>query len=381
MKPNIIIFSLEPLNSRYTEQWHKYVPELLNKELDDKFNIIQIDGDTNSGIPTQGAFLDFLSTNQWKNEQANKFFEMVKNGIIQKGDHLLFTDAWNPTIIEMKYVSDLMKMDLKIHALWHAGAYDPADFLGRLIGNTPWVRHAEKSFFHSIDYNYFATDFHINMFVTNLFGPWYDAEAVEEEDTKAGAISHFINTKKIIRSGWPMAYLSDTLDAYKNLPKRDLIVFPHRIAPEKQVEIFRDLAKHLPQYEFVVCQDTQLTKHEYHTLLGEAKMVFSANLQETLGISTCSEGPLVNAIPLAPNRLSYAEIFKDHKNFLYPSHWTENWKAYETYRPNLMHVIIKCMSNYNKLVTDIKHYNDTTMNNYFSADILVDNFKRLGVSI
>jgi hypothetical protein len=44
-------------------------------------------------------------------------------------------------------------------------AYDPQDFLGRLIGDAPWVRHAEKS--RSIwcfDYNYFATDFHVKMF-------------------------------------------------------------------------------------------------------------------------------------------------------------------------------------------------------------------------
>ena len=69
---------------------------------------------------------------------------------------------------EMQFYLDLaqsLNVPVKIHALWHAGSYDPHDFLGRLIGDAPWVRHAEKSFFHAVDYNYFATDFHIDMFV------------------------------------------------------------------------------------------------------------------------------------------------------------------------------------------------------------------------
>ena len=104
------------------------------------------------------------------------------------------------------------------------------------------------------------------------------------------------------------------------MEKRDLYLFPHRVAPEKQVEIFKDLAQRLPQYDFVVCQDQELTKNEYHNLLGEAKMVFSANLQETLGISWY-EGALVDAIPMMPDRLSYSEMALDV--FKYPSEWTE----------------------------------------------------------
>jgi hypothetical protein len=63
----------------------------------------------------------------------------------------------------------------------------------------------------------------------------------------------------------------------------------------------------------------ELSKAEYHTLLGQAKMVFSASNQETLGISVCSEGPLLGAIPYAPDRLSYTEILKHAPEFLYNS--------------------------------------------------------------
>jgi hypothetical protein len=127
-------------------------------------------------------------------------------------------------------------------------------------------------------------------------------------------------------------------------------LFPHRIAPEKQVEIFRDLKEHLPQYEFVVCQDQQLTKNEYHNLLGEAKLVFSANLQETLGISWY-EGAVVDAIPMVPDRLSYSEMAFD--TFKYPSKWTESFEAYEVYRPDLCGKIIQYMDNYEKFLPSL----------------------------
>ena len=204
------------------------------------------------------------------------------------------------------------------------------------------------------------------MFVTNLLNdyptenPWLEedlADIIAGEDTR------------FVRTGWPMEYMEDTLLPYKNMIKRDLILFPHRIAPEKQVEIFRDLATHLPQYEFVVCQDQQLTKNEYHNLLGEAKLVFSANLQETLGIS-CYEGAVVDAIPMVPDRLSYSEMYYDI--FKYPSEWTENFESYQTHRPNLCFAIMQHMDNYETRLSKIKQQAQDLTKNFFSAKNLLE---------
>ena len=162
--------------------------------------------------------------------------------------------------------------------------------------------------------------------------------------------------------------MEDTLLMYKNMPKRDLILFPHRIAPEKQVEIFRDLATHLPQYEFVVCQDQQLTKNEYHNLLGEAKLVFSANLQETLGISWY-EGAIVDAIPMVPDRLSYSEMALDA--FKYPSVWTKDWENYEAYRPDICNRIMQYMENYEKFLPSLNTQVVELKNNFFSCNNLL----------
>jgi glycosyltransferase involved in cell wall biosynthesis len=257
-------------------------------------------------------------------------------------------------------MSELLDIPVTIHALWHAGSYDPQDFLGRLIGDAPWVRHAEKSFYHAIDHNCFATEFHIEMFVKNLLD-YENSDIVRE-----------FAPNKIVRSGWPMEYMPDTLAMYKGMPKRDLILFPHRIAPEKQVEIFRDLKEQLPQYEFVICQEQQLTKNEYHNLLGESKLVFSANLQETLGISWY-EGAIVDAIPMVPDRLSYSEMALS--TFKYPSEWTESFDAYIKHCPLVVEKIIDYMENHDKYLPNLNKQVDMLTDNFFSCNNLLNMLK------
>ena len=368
MKSTIWIFSLEPISTRYTEQWHSHVPALLKNKLGDRFNVVQVDGVQKNSQLTPGAFLNFSDTNYWKSAQMCAFLEQHNQGKTSPNDHFIFTDAWNPTVIQLKYMSDLLGFNWTLHGLWHAGSYDPQDFLGRLVGNKPWVRNAEKSFFHAFDHNYFATEFHVHLFMKQLLNdgytsenPWWHQDWEERYDSG-----------KIVRTGWPMEYMDDILTAYKSMPKRDLILFPHRIAPEKQVEIFRDLKEHLPQYEFVVCQDQQLTKNEYHNLLGEAKLVFSANLQETLGISWY-EGAVVDAIPMVPDRLSYSEMAYD--TFKYPSNWTESFEAYQAHRPEVCGKIMQYMDNYDKFLPQLKKQTRDLTEQFFSAYGLYNNLK------
>lgn len=345
------IFSIEPIETRYTCQWYKHVPALFKKHAGKQMKVEQINGDTMPGKLQNGEFLDFASTNQWKNEQANKFLKLMKAGKVQKGDHLLFLDAWNPSITELKYVNDLRGMKWKMHGLWHAGSYDPQDFLGRLVGNADWVRNLERSLYYSLDYSYFATEYHAKLFTDQLK----------------------VDNSKIVLTGWPFEYLEDEITKVKAGPKRDLILFPHRIAPEKQLAIFEDLAKALPQYEWVVCQKMGLPKQKYHKMLMEAKMVFSANLQETLGISTCGEGPVAGAIPLAPNRLSYSDVFEGHYEFTYPSAWTLNWEKYKANKTKLVDKIEYVMTKYELYSGALEYYLDTNYMKFFTAQNLVSN--------
>jgi glycosyltransferase involved in cell wall biosynthesis len=358
----VFLVDLEAVETRYTGQWKTHLPDLLRRHGHDVQVISGLEDIPKATTP--GAFLNFGGTNIYKASQVEKMGRLFCEGRVKAGDHFVFTDAWHPGIINLKYMSELLEIPVKIHALWHAGSYDPQDFLGRLIGDAPWVRHAEKSFFAAVDHNYFATDFHINMFLRNLLE--IEAEFIKD-DTE-----HFLETKKIVRTGWPFEYMPDALLMYKNMPKRDLILFPHRLAPEKQLDIFLDLKESLPQYEFVICQERQLTKNEYHNLLGESKLVFSANLQETLGISWY-EGALVNAIPIVPDRLSYSEMALDA--FKYPSDWTLNFDTYRIHREKVVAQIHEYMNNYEKYLPSLNKQVEMLNKEFFSCTRLLEMLK------
>ena len=348
----IFIVDIEAVDTRYTKQWKEYLPKQLRRATNE--DVVVISGGETPQATTPGAFLNFGGTNVYKSKQLETIGEMFCNGQVTDGDYFLYTDAWNPTVIQLKYMAELLGVDVNIGGLWHAGSYDPHDFLGRLIGDKPWVRHAEMSMYECYDDNFYATDFHIDLFTDTMMDN-YD-----------------VDMDKAIKVGWPMEYLKDSLTSYKGMEKRDLILFPHRVAPEKQVEIFRDLKERLPQYEFVVCQEQELTKNEYHNLLGEAKIVFSANLQETLGISWY-EGALVDAIPMVPDRLSYSEMALPE--FKYPSAWTEDYDAYLHNRDKVIAQIVNYMENYDDLQVSLEKQRTKLNKEFFSGAALYDAIK------
>ena len=346
----IFIVDIEAVDTRYTKQWKEYLPKQLRQAANE--DVVVISGGETPQATTPGAFLNFGGTNVYKSKQLETIGEMFCKGEIQDEDYFLYTDAWNPTVIQLKYMAELLGIDIRIGGLWHAGSYDPHDFLGRLIGDKPWVRHAEMSMYECYDDNFYATQFHIDMF-TGVFA--YD--------------NGWLDKSSMRRVGWPMEYLHNSLEQYKGMEKRDLILFPHRVAPEKQIKIFRELKHQLPQYEFVVCQEQQLTKNEYHNLLGEAKLVFSANLQETLGISWY-EGALVGALPMVPDRLSYSEMAL--KEFKYPSDWSEV-NSYN--QEMLIAKIIDYMENYQTYLPALIKQIDHLKKNFFSGAELYDKIK------
>jgi len=341
----IYIVELEPVETRYTAQWKEHLPkQMANAGLD--VEVITGPDDAPQDT-TPGAFLNFSGTNYWKSEQLKTISQMFADGTVKDGDYFLYTDAWNPTVLQLKYMAELLGVNIKLGGMWHAGSYDPADFLGRLIGDAPWCRLAEESMFNVFDHNFFATQFHIDMFL----------EAFPNVDKS-----------KIHQVGWPMEYMEPLLREY-DIPtnKMDLVLFPHRVAPEKQVEIFKDLAKEMPDVEFVVAQEQNLTKDEYHMLLSRSKIVFSANTQETLGIS-CFEGALVGAYPMVPDRLSYTEMYGH--SFKYPSSWTESWDSYLANKDKLVkHINLVLHADYEQ---EIDKLANSLSSDFFSGKALYE---------
>ena len=146
-KPNIWIFGLEPLDSRYTAQWHANIPEVIKKAAGNNFNVVQIDGVQRAARVTSGAFLNFSDTNYWKSTQLCNFIELFDEGKTTPEDRFLFTDTWNPCITQIGYMRDLLDQKWQLHAIWHAGAYDPSDILGyKMQKPWPWPKQ-HRSFY------------------------------------------------------------------------------------------------------------------------------------------------------------------------------------------------------------------------------------------
>src|SRR6056300_1653105 len=326
----VYIVDIEAVDTRYTKQWKEHLPEQMQRALVRDAavldEIVVISGGDVPQSTTPGAFLNFGGTNVYKSNQLMQIAELFCKGKVHNGDYFLYTDAWNPTVIQLRYMAELLGVNIRIGGMWHAGSYDPQDFLGRLIGDAPWVRNAERSMFNCYDHNFYATDFHIKLWDKSFKNAW-------------------LEDNKVVRTGWPMEYFDAEFEAYKGAIKKNQIVFPHRLAPEKQPEIFYDLKEALPQYDFVVCQERSLKKYEYHNLLAESKLVFSANLQETLGISGY-EGLILDCMVMVPDRLSYTEMFLD--TMKYPSVWTKDMKNYQKNKQKIMDRIVDLMENYSK---------------------------------
>jgi hypothetical protein len=347
----LIIFSLEPIESRYTKQWFTHLPELFKEKIDD-CEIIQIDGDTKSNRPTPGAFLDFEATNIWKSEQVIKFFKMMSEGLIQDDAYILFTDFWNPCAIQLKYTKDLCKKNWTLIGIAHAGSYDPNDFLGR-IPNKNWSLNFECSLYWCYDKLWFATNYHINLFASSV--------------SMLGTPRN-----RFLRSGFPMEYIPKIFNhdpLNHDYKKEKLIVFPARIAPEKQPEIFEKLAELMPEYKFVMCCKENMTKEEYHDTLKRAKLMLSFSLQETLGI-TQYEGLAAKCFSLVPDHLSYSEMYPTHLKsmFTYPAKWI--LPHYEIKYDKLVERIRFIMNGFEMhFVNEAFHFQT---DNYFKSNNFID---------
>jgi hypothetical protein len=346
----IYIIPIEPIDQRYTQQWYDNIPILLTRagmENSRISKIVTINGDQPKTGTTAGAFLDFAVTNQYKASQTQRVAEMFTEGKIKAGDKFLVTDAWNFIITAIRYMSDLLDIPVEIHGIWHAGAYDPTDILGMKM-QKPWPWKQEIAWYYACDYNYYATDFHKNMFLTNL-----------EIDTRR--VGH-----KAIRSGQPHDLIIAPLQAVRKDKRDRTVIWPHRLNEDKQPEIIRDIATKMP---VTITQDLNLTKAEYYDKLGTASVVFSCSLHENLGISQM-EGVLAGCIPVVPDRASYTEMYPDV--FKYPTEWTSSWENYQNYRVRLIGLIADRIENYSYYQDALRECETDLIKNYLNADIMID---------
>jgi hypothetical protein len=349
MKPTIWVFGLEPLDSRYTQQWYTHIPEVLAQAAGDRFSVRQIAGVQRDAKVTAGAFLNFTDTNYWKSTQLCEFIRLFDAGEVGPDDRLLFTDTWNPAILQVRYMCDLMDQRWVLHGIWHAGAYDPTDILGMKM-HKPWPWHTEAAMFTACDYNYYATEFHMNMFLENL-------DIHPEEQYRA------------VRSGQPHGLIVEAMQIYQNIPKStdNYVMWPHRYNADKQPEIAEDLSQH---FHMIITQKHNFSKAEYYQKLSESRVIFSCALHENLGISIM-EAVLARVIPVLPDRCSYTEMYDPV--FLYPSDWTRSLAEYENHKLELMGFIQDRINNYDQYLPALEAQRQRLIADYLNADVMIGN--------
>jgi hypothetical protein len=100
--------------------------------------------------------------------------------------------------------------------------------------------------------------------------------------------------------------------------------------------------------------------------------VFSANLQETLGISMY-EGAIIDAIPLVPDRLSYNEMYAEI--WRYPSEWTESYSGFLGHKQELCDKIVEFMTDYDEYAKLVPQQAFSLTRHFFSAGKLLNNIR------
>lgn len=348
MTTDVWVFPLEPLDNRYTKQWYDEIPRLLQERLDlTNHTCYQAVGQQMSDTTTSGAFLDFADTNYWKSTQLADFVKGMQAGHVSDDAVILFTDFWNPVITQIAYMRDLLDKDWKLHSIAHAGAYDPSDILGYKM-RKPWPEHAERSWFYACDVTYFASNFHRDMFLRNLNIP-------SEYHHRA------------VLSGQPHNAIIEKMETISNNSCKPIdIIWPHRYNADKQPDIIEDLTS---DFDIMITQKHQFSKDEYYTVLADSKVIFSCALHENLGISVM-EGVLVGAIPLLPDRCSYAEMYLDE--FKYPSEWTENFDSYIKNRDKLTERLNSMIQDPDAYQEAMHKQKQILISNYLTSDIMID---------
>lgn len=297
----IHLLPIEPFEERYTEQWYRWWKTGLEQE---GHTVNIIDG-IDVGERKGGEWLDPTKTWIWKGRQLENLARAFHDQTIKDGDVILSLDMWNPCLTGALYMRDTADIKVKIGAFYHAGASDPNDFLARK-GLRKWALNTERGWVKGIDFILCGSDFAGKMLKRNL--SLHDLEGAE-----------------IYPTGYPI-YRSEIVKDINLVPfnKRErIVVFPHRLAPEKQPHLFKVLEhKYKERFgddgtKFIRTRDVCNNKKEYYQLLAKSKVSISFAKQETFGIAQ-QEAASLGCWLLNPMCCSYPEVTRGTGIFYEP---------------------------------------------------------------
>lgn len=249
----------------------------------------------------KGEFLDIERTIEFKAKQLQMISKAFQNNEIKNGDWIFFADIFFCGLDAVKYMSELQGLDIKVAAFNHAGRADETDFVQQLGA---WSDVVELGYHQVCDLIIVGSEFHKNN-VRKYF--YLDKDKVQV----TGCV-------------W------NNKEAFKTYPykdtKEDFVIFPHRLAKEKGLDDFIEIANAMPDKKFIVTSSSNkecnldlpsnvkyvnnLTKRQYYSYLSRAKYYLSTAYQETFGY-TLREALLYDCRIVAPNDLCYPEMLPE----------------------------------------------------------------------
>lgn len=294
----LVFVPLELIEDRYSLQWYHWFTKEFCKQ-----NIYFYDILPNKSIVKieQGEFLDSIKTNIFKAQQLQEICQLFEQKKVDEDTVFLIMDAWFPGLEMLGYLRDTLKIPFKMVGLFHAGTWDSHDFLTR-CGVKSWGKDLELSWLKMLDAICVATQFHKDLILDQI--NYADSPKI---------------MNKIHVTGFPIfpEFTSEIIGP--TTPKLNRVVFPHRLAVEKQPDFFDRLqvafkgtAKTalMKSYSFIKTKECLKSKDSYYAVLNSSKIAISFAKQETFGIAML-ESVLCGCIPIVPNRLSYSELYPD----------------------------------------------------------------------
>ena len=318
-------FPLEELSERYTQDWARWFPQVF---CDQGIRFATHDGDSLTEIIESGEFLDIHSRPYFAMSQIMSYVEWHRTHK-DASDILLFADLWHHGIESIPYMKWLGKHNIETYGVFHAGSYDPNDFL-RLAGCDSWAWYFEQMIASFVDFMFVGTE--------------WSKILLEKVTPKLGY-------EKIKVTGLPVDI--NRIKEFRLPEKKPWIVFPHRLAPEKNpIEAFliaNAVLSNDPEAEFYVTSgkrpqhilsnvrdqtivkelrelqteypgrvriESFTNKDNYLSFLSKCSVMLSTSKQETFGYGTI-ESMAAGVTPVVPDRLSYPELLGEDHHYIY----------------------------------------------------------------
>jgi len=322
-KRKIFYFPLEPLKSRYTYQLcTSWIPStFLRYKETHKF--IRVDGDFDSNEEIKvGAVLDAIGRGKFSLSQCATFLEMIRTNQVTDDSIIYLQDYFTPGLDSIFYALDLYNIkNIKIYAMLHAQSVDEYDFTYPMRN---WMRHYELG-------------------QDKRMAGIFVGSSIHKEQLRAAGFTAPIH---VVSLPIHKQLTIDVLPNYKELEKKDVVVYSSRLDKEKNPHFMMEVAKKfLEQYEKVEWHFTTsgksirsmlpgvveamyklakeqprfkiltgLTKEEYYTELATCRVQFNSSLQDYVSW-TVIESTIFGADIVFPKFRSFPEFISEDRMY------------------------------------------------------------------